>query len=81
MDQEDFLFLSFILIKAYVFDKPDNYAYIIKLVTVVDGCMFIIQSLIPLLLNFVWSELTLKEPITTAADDKFCDIFSNFRKK
>ena len=53
MDQEDFLFLSFILIKAYVFDKPDNYAYIIKLVTVVDGCMFIIQSLIPLLLNFV----------------------------
>ena len=26
-------------------------------------------------------ELTLKAPITTAADDKFCDIFSNFRKK
>ena len=25
--------------------------------------------------------LTLKEPITTAADDKFCDIFSNFRKE
>ena len=24
--------------------------------------------------------LTLKAPITTAADDKFCDIFSNFRK-
>ena len=25
--------------------------------------------------------LTLKAPITTAADDKFCDIFANFRKK
>ena len=25
--------------------------------------------------------LTLKASITTAADDKFCDIFPNFRKK
>ena len=25
--------------------------------------------------------LTLNGPITTAADDKFCDIFPNFRKK
>ena len=25
--------------------------------------------------------LTLKAPITTAADEKFCDIFSNFKKK
>ena len=25
--------------------------------------------------------LTLKAPNTTAAEDKFCDIFSNFRKK
>ena len=25
--------------------------------------------------------LTLKALITTAADDKFCDIFPNFRKK
>ena len=25
--------------------------------------------------------LTLKAPITTAADDKFCDIFSSFRKQ
>ena len=25
--------------------------------------------------------LTLKAPITTAADDKFCDIFPNFPKK
>ena len=25
--------------------------------------------------------LTLKAPITIAADDKFCDIFSNFRKR
>ena len=25
--------------------------------------------------------LTLKVPITTAADDKICDIFPNFRKK
>ena len=28
-----FLFLSFILIKAYDFDKPVNHSYIIKLVT------------------------------------------------
>ena len=26
-------------------------------------------------------ELTLKEPFTTAADNKFCDIFLNFQKK
>ena len=26
-------------------------------------------------------ELTLKAPITTAADDKFCDIFPSFRQK
>ena len=26
-------------------------------------------------------ELTLKAPITTAADDKFWDIFPNFRQK
>ena len=25
--------------------------------------------------------LTLQAPITTAADDKFCDIFHNFPKK
>ena len=25
--------------------------------------------------------LTLKTPITTAADDKFCNIFPNFQKK
>ena len=25
--------------------------------------------------------LTLKAPVTTAADDKFCNIFPNFRKK
>ena len=29
----------------------------------------------------VGRELTLKAPITTAADDKFCDIFPNFQKK
>ena len=26
----------------------------------------------------VYTMLTLKAPITTAADDKFCDIFPNF---
>ena len=26
-------------------------------------------------------QLALKAPITTAADDKLCDIFPNFRKK
>ena len=30
---------------------------------------------------FINSVLTLKAPITTAADDKFCDVFPNFRKK
>ena len=25
--------------------------------------------------------LTLKSPITTAADDKFCDIYPNFQQK
>ena len=33
---------------------------------------------------FIYSagqELTLKAPITTAADDKFCDIFPFFQKK
>ena len=29
----------------------------------------------------LWDILTLKEPITTAADDKFCDVFPNFRQK
>ena len=27
------------------------------------------------------THLNLKAPITTAADDKFCEIFPNFRKK
>ena len=31
--------------------------------------------------GLAWKELTLKEPITTAADDKFFNIFRNFRKK
>ena len=26
-------------------------------------------------------KITLKAPITTAADDKYCDFFPNFRKK
>ena len=29
---------------------------------------------------FWFFTLTLKAPITTAADDKFCNIFLNFRK-
>ena len=32
--------------------------------------------------QFLWyTYLTLKAPITTAADDKFSDILPNFRKK
>ena len=31
--------------------------------------------------TFKLIEFTLKTPITTAADDKFCDNFLNFRKK
>ena len=27
------------------------------------------------------TKLTFKAPITTAADDTFCDIFPNFRQK
>ena len=38
--------------------------------------------LMPLKFRFVLKEinLTLIVPITTAAGDKFCDIFPNFRK-
>ena len=32
-------------------------------------------------LNLLLGTLTLKAPFTTAADDKFCDIFPNFREK
>ena len=31
--------------------------------------------------NIETCSLTLKAPITIAADDKFCDIFSSFRQK
>ena len=31
--------------------------------------------------HLIDKELTLKAPNTTAADDKFCDIFPNFRQK
>ena len=31
--------------------------------------------------TLVGKELTLKAPITTAADNKFCDIFPNVLKK
>ena len=31
--------------------------------------------------KWLFSVLTLKAPITTAADEKFWDIFTNFRKK
>ena len=33
--------------------------------------------------TFCWAkaQLNLKASITTAADDKFCEIFPNFRKK
>ena len=31
--------------------------------------------------HLIDKELTLKAPITTAADDKFCDNFPNFRQK
>ena len=30
---------------------------------------------------FACPVMTLKAPITTAADDKFCDVFPNFRQK
>ena len=32
-------------------------------------------------LSYIIIELALKAPITTATDDKFCDIFPYFRKK
>ena len=35
---------------------------------------------IKLVFNKLFSFLTLKAPITTAADDKFCDIFQIFEK-
>ena len=33
------------------------------------------------ILQYVRPSLTLKAPITTAADDKFSDLFPNFRQK
>ena len=33
------------------------------------------------IVTIIFDNLTLKAPITTAADDKFCNIFLNFRKK
>ena len=39
---------------------------------------------VPMWFNSVtalWSRLTLRAPITTAADDTFCEIFPNLRKK
>ena len=35
----------------------------------------------PTLITWIRVTLTLKTPITTAADDKFWDIFPNFRQK
>ena len=32
-------------------------------------------------LKLFYKHLTLKAPITTAADDKFCNIFPSFRQK
>ena len=38
---------------------------------------------IPLAIDHIWFtfDLTLKSPIMTAADDKFCDIIPNFQQK
>ena len=35
---------------------------------------------LPIYHQMIPNLLTLKEPITTAADDKFCEIFPKFRK-
>ena len=35
----------------------------------------------PVLQGQSQKDLTLKAPITTRAEDSFCDIFPNFRKK
>ena len=46
------------------------------------GIAFFIGAHIIFALRFYCIEfLTLKAPITTAADDKFCEIFPNFRQK
>ena len=39
------------------------------------------SSLVIFSLIYYANVLTLKAPITTAADAKFCDIFPSFRKK
>ena len=44
------------------------------------GPLVILQALRTLLNIFLFRTITLKAPITTAADDTFCDIFPNFRR-
>ena len=46
-------------------------------------CVLILLVLLTMLISKLgrFLSLTLKEPITTAADDKFFDIFTNFSTK
>ena len=44
-------------------------------------CRFLWALLFLTCANLIEIMLTLKAPITTAADDKFCDIFTNFLQK
>ena len=53
-----------------------------------DPCLSVVKSVYNCRLSgvntsgqLIDKEFTLKAPITTAADDKFCDIFPNFRQK
>ena len=46
--------------------------------TVLCGPGFMSQKILQELLSW---DLTLKAPITTAAEGKFCDTFPNFRQK
>ena len=48
----------------------------------ISSCKLAFHISCKIVTSFCWLiYLTLKVPITTAADDTFCDIFLNFRKK
>ena len=49
---------------------------------ILDNGIWLILTIVNILfaLIFLSFSLTLKAPITTAADNKFCDIFANFQK-
>ena len=62
--------------KAFKRRSLDKFGFILS----VESELYPLENPDPDLLCLIML-LTLKAPITTAADDKFCDIFANSKKK